>query len=118
MHVHDYTDHDHPEHHHGLASHEHPRAGLAEHDHHSPAADAHPAFQAELCDPGRHAVAATSGCAQAPQTHVDLRDLPGPTFIVPAAPIRSAAPVVDVRVHGPPADARVPARAPPLTHLA
>jgi hypothetical protein len=115
MHVHEYADHDHPEHHHGLASHEHKHAAPAEQDHHSPADDDHPAFQAESCDPGRHAVATTLGRAQIPHAHVDLGELPGPTFIVPAAPIRSATPVVDVRVHGPPFDARVPARAPPLT---
>ena len=115
MHVHEYADHDHPEHHHGLASHEHEHPGLAEQDHHSPADDDLPAFQAESCAPGRHAVAATLGCAQVPQAHLDLGELPGPTFIGSAAQIRSATPVVDVRVHGPPGDSRVPARAPPLT---
>ena len=118
MHVHEYAEHDHPEHHHGPASHEHEHSGPADLDHHSPTDDDHPAWQAEPCDPGRHAVSSTLGCAQVPQAHVDLGELPGPTFIVPAAPIRSATPVIDVRVHGPPADARVPPRAPPLTHLA
>jgi hypothetical protein len=115
MHVHEYAEHDHPEHHHGPASHEHKHAALAEQDHLSPIDDDHPAFQAEACDPGRHAVAATLGCAQVPQAHVDLGELPGPTLVAPAASIRSAIPVVDVRVHGPPFDARIPARAPPLT---
>jgi hypothetical protein len=55
------------------------------------------------------------GCARIPQAHVDLAELPGPTFAVPGAPIRSAVPITDVRVHGPPFDARTPSRAPPLT---
>ena len=115
MHVHDYAAHDHPDHHHGPASHEHKHSALAEQDHHSPADDDHQALQAESCDPGRHVIATTLGCAQVPRAQVDLGELPGPTIIAPAAPIRSATPVVDVRVHGPPFDARIPARAPPLT---
>ena len=118
MHVHEYAEHDHPEHHHGPASHEHEHPAPADLDHHSPTDDDHPAWQAESCDPGRHAVSSTLGCAQVPQARVDLGELPGPTFIIPAAPIRSATPVIDVRVHGPPSDPRVPARAPPLAHLA
>lgn len=115
LHVHEYREHDHPEHHHGPAAHEHKRSASAEQDHHSATDDDHPAFQAESCDPGRHAVATTLGCAQVPQPHVDMAEVPGPAIIAPAAPIRSATPVVDVRVHGPPFDARIPARAPPLT---
>jgi hypothetical protein len=115
MHVHEYAAHDHPDHHHGPASHEHKHSVLAEQDHHSPADDDHQALLAESCDPGRHAIATTLGWAQVPQAHVDLGELPGPTIIAPAAPIRSATPVIDVRVHGPPFDARIPARAPPLT---
>jgi hypothetical protein len=112
-HVHEYAEHDHPEHHHGPASHEHAHSAPAEQDH-PPADDDHPAFQAESCDPGRHAVAATFVCAQVPQSHVDLGDLPGPSIVAAAASIRSATPIVDVRVHGPPFDTRIPARAPPL----
>jgi hypothetical protein len=115
MHVHEYAEHDHPDHHHGPASHEHGPSARAEQDHHSPADDDHPALQAESCDPGRHAVSTTLGCARVPQAHLDLAELPGPTIIAPAAPIRAATAVVDVRVHGPPFDARIPARAPPLT---
>ena len=115
MHVHQYAEHDHPEHHHGPAAHEHGHSALVEQDHHSATDNDHPAFRAESCDPGRHAVATTLGCAQIPPAHVDLGELPGPTIIAPAAPIQSATPVVDVRVHGPPFDTRIPARAPPLT---
>ena len=115
MHVHEYAEHDHPDHHHGPASHEHKHSASAEQDHHSPTDDDHAALQAESCDAGRHAVAVTLVCAQVPHGHVDLGDLPAATTIAPAAPIRSTTPVVDVRVHGPPFDVRVPARAPPLT---
>ena len=119
QHVHEYLGHDHPEHHHGPASHEHHHSAVAGHDHHSVAEDHDPpALQADSCNPGRHAVAVTMGCAQLPQVHVDVAELPGPTVIDSAAPVHSAAPVTDVRVHGPPFDVRVPARAPPLSHLA
>jgi hypothetical protein len=115
MHVHEYAEHDHPDHHHGPASHEHKVSVPAERDHQSPTDHDHPAFEAESCDAGRHAVAVSLGGAQVPQAHVDLGELPGPTIVAPAASIRSAIPVVDVRVHGPPFDARIPARAPPQT---
>jgi hypothetical protein len=55
------------------------------------------------------------GCAQVPQLHVDIAELPGPTVLVPAAPVQPVASVTDVRVHGPPFDPRIPSRAPPLT---
>lgn len=120
LHVHEYVGHDHPDHHHGPATHEHEHSAWAERDHHSTEEDdAHQTVGAESCDPGRHAVAVTLGCTQVPQVHVDIAELPGPTTAAPTAPIRSAAPVTDVRVHGPPPfDPRIPSRAPPLTHLA
>ena len=119
LHVHEYLGHDHPEHHHGPASHEHHHSTLAEQDHDSVAEDHDPpALQADSCDPGRHAVAVTMGCGQVPQVHVDVAELPGPTIIDLVAPLDSVATVTDVRVHGPPFDFRVPSRAPPLTHLA
>ena len=120
LHVHEYVGHDHPDHHHGPATHEHEHSALGERDHHSTAEhDDHPKVGAESCDPGRHAIAVTLGCAQVPQVHVDIAELPGPTIAAPTAPIRSAATVTDVRVHGPPPfDPRIPSRAPPLTHLA
>jgi hypothetical protein len=55
------------------------------------------------------------GCAQVTPSHVVIAELPGPTVLVPAALVRSVAPVTDVRVHGPPFDPRIPSRAPPLT---
>jgi hypothetical protein len=116
LHVHEYAGHDHPDHHHGPASHEHRQAAIADDDHHDETEDHDlPAFQADSCDPGHHVMAVTMGCAQVPQLHVDIAEVPGTTMVVPAAPVQSAAPVMDVRVHGPPFDFRIPARAPPFT---
>jgi hypothetical protein len=115
LHVHEYAGHDHPEHHHGPASHEHHQAAIADDDHHQETED-HGllAFHADSCDPGRHAVAVTMGCAQVPQLQIVIAELPSPTVVVPAAPVQSVAPVTDVRVHGPPFDPRIRSRAPPL----
>lgn len=116
LHVHEYAGHDHPEHHHGPASHEHHQAAIADDDHHDKTEDhALPAFRASSCDPGHHAVAVTMGCAQVPQLHMAIADVPSPTIVVPCAVVRSMASVRDVRVHGPPFNCRIPARAPPLT---
>ena len=92
LHVHEYLGHDHPDHHHGPANHKHDHPAVADRDHHSTAAhdDDHPTVGGESCDPGRHAVAVTMGCAQVPQVHVDIAELPGPTIAAPTAPIRSA----------------------------
>jgi hypothetical protein len=119
LHVHEYRGHDHPDHHHGPASHEHHHSAAADHDRHSDHEDKdQPGLSAESCDPGRHAVAVTMGCAQVPQLQVDIAELPAPSVLVPAAPVGSAVAVTDVRVHGPQFDARIPSRAPPLTRLA
>ena len=120
LHVHEYIGHDHPDHHHGPATHEHQhdRAALDDRDHHGLAAgeeDDHQAWQADPCEPGRHAVAVGGVCACIPQAHVDLAELTGPAVVALGAPIRSTVPFTDVRVHGPPFDARTPARAPPVS---
>ena len=118
LHVHEYVGHDHPEHHHGPAAHEHHHSALAD-DHHSGPEDLdHPGLQADSCDPGRHAVAATMVCAQAPTIHVEIAELPGPAILAPPASVPSAIALTDVRVHGPPINPGSPSRAPPLTHLA
>jgi hypothetical protein len=119
LHVHKYLGHDHPEHHHG-PSHEHHHLAIADDDHHDDDSEeiGLPELQARSCDPGQHAVAVTMACAQAPQLHVQNAELPGPTVLVPAAPIRAVTPVTDVRVHGPPFESRIPSRGPPLTRLA
>ena len=120
LHVHEYIGHDHPTHHHAPASHEHGHelspATETDLDHVS-TFDSHgaPTARAESCDPGRHGVAVKMSCAKLPQLHLDLAELPGPTIVVPAVPVRSAVGITDVRVHGPPFDPRIPSRAPPLT---
>jgi hypothetical protein len=115
LHVHEYVGHDHPDHHHGPATHEHQQSALADCHHQFVGHDDHqPSIEPESCDPGRHAVSVTLGCACVPQVHVELSELAGATVAAPAAPIRSAIPVTDVRVHGPPFESRIPARAPPL----
>jgi hypothetical protein len=119
LHVHEYIGHDHPDHQHGPASHEHHPPPSAGQDHHGQDEDAdRQAAHVESCDPGRHVVAVAIGYAPVPQPQVDLGELPGPTIVAPAAPLRSAIAVIDVRVHGPPLDLRIPARAPPLPSLA
>ena len=118
LHVHEYSGHDHPEHHHGLAAHSHRPPVLTEHHGADEGEEHHPAVRVDSCDPGQHAVAVTMGCAQVPRVHVDVAELAAPTLFASTAPLRSTAPITDVRVHGPPCDFRFPSRAPPLTSLA
>jgi hypothetical protein len=117
LHVHEYIGHDHPDHQHGPASHEHhPSSPSAEQAHHGPQEDgSQQAAHVESCDPGRHAAAVAIGCAPVPPPHVDVAELPGPMSEAAVAPAKSAVPVIDVRVHGPPFKLGIPARAPPLT---
>lgn len=114
LHVHEYVGHDHPDHHHGPATHEHGHLVVADREHHSVEEHDDPAIEAESCDPGRHAVTVSMGCAYVPQVHVDFAALPGPTSEAASSPTRSAIALTDVRVHGPPFDARTPSRAPPV----
>ncbi|HET7695078.1 MAG TPA: hypothetical protein VFK57_05165 [Vicinamibacterales bacterium] len=113
LHVHEYAGHDHPEHHHGLAAHRHAAAAPPHADRRLD--DHGPHFEAISCDAGRHAVTARTVCASVPSVEVAVAELPGPALAVPAAPARSALPITDVRVHGPPAPGRLPARAPPAS---
>ena len=121
LHVHDYTGHDHPDHHHGPASHEHHVYYAVEHreDHHDEE-ERHggPVASGDSCDPGRHAVAVTMGCAHVPQLQLTIAELPGPAIFAPSTTVRSSIPITDVRVHGPPFDTRSPSRGPPLIALA
>jgi hypothetical protein len=119
LHVHDYADHDHPQHHHGPASHEHGR-----HDHPVAPASIHtrglerhdpPENLLESCDPGRHSVAVKMSCAQSPQLHLSLAELSGSVSIPLPARARLMRSFRDIRVHGPPFDPHTPSRAPPLT---
>lgn len=73
----------------------------------------------EACDAGDHAVRIPGAAAPATQAHVPLAAvLAGSIVVPPVVPARFAIALLDVRVHGPPPDTRLPARAPPLTSLA
>lgn len=112
LHIHEYAGHDHPDHHHGPAAHEHDHSEPVHPEHH--ADDHQPAIEAESCNPSRHAVSFSIGCIYVPQMQVVLAELPGPPVALQSGPMRSAVPITDVRVHGPPFDARIPSRAPPV----
>lgn len=106
LHTHAYVGHDHPEHQHGLAA----------HDHHPPVAhqdedDTGPHI--ESCDPGRHEVLLTLGCAPAMarvSVHAEAVQLPVLDRLVPLRIIGTA---TDSRAHGPPLVPSGPPRAPP-----
>jgi hypothetical protein len=105
LHTHDYTDHDHPEHHHGLASHEH-RRFQAHPDDAGPRLDA--------CDPGRHSVSIVPGCCAALADQDPIAAVCGaPTPVRTLVRVHSAAGVTEVRVHGPPLPSPAAPRAPP-----
>jgi hypothetical protein len=106
LHTHVYTDHDHPEHHHGLAIHEH----------HQPAP--HPDDEGpslEPCDPSQHAASFVIGGGPGPQVHVNHAECPSRNVYERPGLSRSIRAVTDVRVHGPPLRTQHPSRAPPLT---
>jgi hypothetical protein len=107
LHVHAYTDHDHPEHHHGLAAHEHYQAAHPDEEDDGP--------HLESCDPGQHSVSLVMGCAQPPPVHVLDAVHTGPIVVAPIVPIRSVTEVTDVRVHGPPPRTPFAPRGPPLS---
>jgi len=107
LHIHQYTDHEHPEHHHGIAAHEHHRSA-AHHD------DDHEAAQLESCDPALHAVPVTMGVAPAQQVDAIDAQCGNSALVEPPAPLSSVQPFTDVRVHGPPPLIQAPPRAPPL----
>lgn len=114
LHVHEYLDHDHPEHHHGPASHHHPPGGAADLDHDSADDGHHLSVEAASCDAGRHVAAVRTACASVPRVHVDLAEVPGPSFAILATPGRCRVRITDTRVHGPPFLRQLPARAPPV----
>lgn len=109
LHTHAYGDHDHPEHRHGLAMHEH--HGLSRH-----ATD--DTVRVEDCDPGQHAVAVSLRCV--PPPHVPTVDAVDtvPAVIEPDLTATVRVSLADVRAHGPPLLVRTSPRAPPpdLTH--
>jgi hypothetical protein len=92
LHTHAYDDHDHPEHHHGPAAHEHH------------AVPAHPDDgipHLEGCDPGKHAVPFAFVCAAPPQVHA-----------VDAVISLPASPTPELQIEVPPLP-RKPRHAPP-----
>jgi hypothetical protein len=109
LHTHAYNDHDHPEHHHGLAAHEHfsesahPDDGIA---------------HLEGCDPGKHAVSLAFVCASPPQVHAVDADLTLPATPRVEMHIERSVRHTDVRVHGPPPRTQSSPRAPPVIAFA
>jgi hypothetical protein len=106
LHIHAYTDHDHPEHHHGLAAHEHHRS--------SPHQD-HDASRLKSCDAGRHAVSLTMAFAPLPQVNAVDAECASPSVVERLVPLRSVPDLTEVRAHGPPPRTQGPPRAPPLS---
>ena len=105
LHTHAYDDHDHPEHHHGLAAHDH---------HAEPPHPVDGTAHLEGCDPGTHAVSFVFVCATPPEMHGVDAEIGPPASLVPE--LRAQRPVgyADVRVHGPPPRTHASPRAPPL----
>lgn len=128
MHVHAYGGHDHHEHQHGPASHRHdhdhqaPAIAAADHHHdhglHGDGDDGGETLRIEACNAGDHEIRMPRAAAPLPRVYLQLAVLPGAIAVAPATPIRLTLAPIDVRVHGPPPDTRLPARAPPQTFLA
>jgi hypothetical protein len=106
LHAHAYGDHDHPEHHHGLAvAHEHREAPA--YGHNEPA-------RLVRCDPSQHSMSFTFVCAGPPPVHAADAELPPPSSLSPERRIECTLERTDVRVHGPPARTHASPRAPPV----
>jgi len=102
-HVHAYGDHEHHEHQHGPAAHDH------RHDEGPPEG-----VHVDECEPGQHVLHVTVLCCQSVQNDAANVDRPL-TPVIEIGPLTSVSiDVTDVRVHGPPAFAHLPLRAPPL----
>jgi hypothetical protein len=109
LHTHAYTDHDHPEHHHGLSVHHHDG---------TPTRAADGAARLDTCDPAQHTVSFAVACAAPPQHHaVDAEVGPRPS-LSPELRVEPAVGDADVRVHGPPSRTQASPRAPPLKFFA
>ena len=118
-HLHAYSDHDHPDHHHGPASHEHRvTADAVPHAEHSADQDSIRVEPVPQDDPGRHALGFSTGATCGQRVEITVAILPGPALMDPGAPTWSALAPTDVRAHGPPATVCTSPRAPPLPHLA
>ena len=109
LHTHVYEAHEHPEHQHGLAAHEHHAPPV-----HRPAAG--PII--ERCEPGQHAKAFTFiATTPLPIPTLDAALIPA-LLTIPSPPVERALAPADVRVHGPPARGPSSSRAPPSFVLA
>ena len=104
LHIHSYGDHDHPEHHHGLAAHEHHGTRP-----HSP----DDTVRLETCDPRRHTMSFAFMCVGPPQSHPIDAEFVQPSIPVPELPEHPAVGPRDIRGHGPPALDLTSPRAPP-----
>ena len=108
LHTHAYTDHEHPEHHQGLAAHEHEAAPLKHED---------VLTHVEGCDPGQHTVSVAFLCAVPPLLYPLDPESVVPPLLRPPAPTALTVAYLDLRVHGPPPRTQASPRAPPLiTH--
>ena len=109
LHTHVYADHDHPEHQHGLAAHEHHLTPA-----HPPSHDDDRIARIEACDPGKHTVSVASLCAAVPPAPVVIAERG--VLALPSPDLQTWQPVgyADVRVHGPPSRSQASPRAPPV----
>jgi len=106
LHVHAYTDHDHPEHHHGPAVHDHDEI-----EQHDEAGD----VRLDECDPAQHVLTLAALCVAAPELSLFDDALKPSAIRAPRLSSLVASHLTDVRVHGPPLDARLAPRAPPVS---
>jgi hypothetical protein len=105
LHTHAAEGYDHPEHQHGPAAHSH-TALPAHHDEADETA-------VEACDPGDHVVSAAVAWASASMDAGVAAGPPAVSAWVPPIGIDGERWLTDTRVHGPPAGAPIPPRAPP-----
>jgi hypothetical protein len=109
QHVHAYGDHDHAEHHHGLAAHVH-TAAVHHHDEGGQTSTA----SIEACEPGAHAVSVVFTYVAPQPDHAPVSAVVDVFAFVPALTPLRAVPLADVRAHSPPRITDAPLRAPPL----
>jgi hypothetical protein len=106
LHVHRYTDHDHPEHHHGPAAHEH----HADSQHGDDGA-----ARLETCDPGTHATSFVFVSSAPPDSAAFDVELDSRPAILAPLTSRLVLNPPDRRAHGPPVVGQTSPRAPPPT---
>jgi hypothetical protein len=104
VHTHAYVDHDHPEHRHGLAAHEH---------HGMPVDPDDGTPHLEGCDPGQHTVSFAFVCAGPPPFNSVDAEVSLPASSSAELQIEGAIRHTDVRGHSPPSRTPASPRAPP-----